>query len=236
MKAVIQAGGKGTRLRPYTLILPKPLVPVGGFPVIEILIRWLKRNGVHESLITLGYLGGLIRAVCRNGEQWSMPIQYIEENQPMGTMGAFTLIDPSMLDSTFLSLNGDVLTDLNLRDMVRFHKSHGGLLTVATVRKPVHVDLGVMELNGTRVTDFHEKPVLHYAVSMGVYCMEPEIIKYIPKHVAFGFDDLMYTLLEKDIPVHSFVHEGWWMDIGRPEDYLRAQELFEEKQEAILGV
>lgn len=235
MKAVIQAGGKGTRLRPYTLVLPKPLVPVGGLPVIEILLRWLRRNGVEQGYVTLGYLGGLIRAVCRDGLQWDMPLEYVEEHQPMGTLGALGLIGPERLDTTFFSLNGDIICDLNLREMAAFHKKHGGPLTVATARKDVHIDLGVMELDGNIVTNFYEKPVKHYSVSMGIYCMEPEILRYIPANIAFGFDDLIYTLMEKKIPIHSFPHEGMWMDIGRPEDYLLAQDVFEENQEKILG-
>lgn len=237
MKAVIQAGGKGTRLRPYTLVLPKPLVPVGGYPVIEILLKWLRRNGVAESCITLGYLGSLIRAVCGDGEKFGMPIRYVQEEEPLNTVGALHLLGKSVLDATFLSLNGDVITDLNLREMLRFHKSHGGLLTVATATKPVPVDLGVLELDGNNIaTGFREKPTLTYAVSMGIYCMEPELLDLIPEKVAFGFDDLMYTMLDKGLPVHAYRHQGMWMDIGRPEDYVKAQEVFEKNQASILGV
>lgn len=236
MKAVIQAGGKGTRLRPYTLVLPKPLVPVGGYPVIEILLKWLRRNGVTESCITLGYLGSLIRAVCGDGEKFNMPICYVQEKEPLNTVGALHLLGKSMLDATFLSLNGDVITDLNVREMIRFHKSHGGLLTVATASKPISVDLGVLELNTNNIaTGFREKPTMTYAVSMGIYCMEPEILDLIPKKVAFGFDDLMYTMLDKGLPVHAYQHQGMWMDIGRPEDYVKAQEVFEQNQSSILG-
>lgn len=237
MKAVIQAGGKGTRLRPYTLVLPKPLVPVGGYPVIEILLKWLRRNGIAEGCITLGYLGSLIRAVCGDGEKFGMPIRYVQEEEPLNTVGALHLLGRSVLNETFLSLNGDVITDLNLREMIRFHKAHGGLLTVATASKPVSVDLGVLELDGNNVTTgFREKPTLTYDVSMGVYCMEPGILDIIPEKVAFGFDDLMHAMLDKGLPVHAYRHQGMWMDIGRPEDYLRAQEVFEQNQAAILGV
>lgn len=236
MKAVIQAGGKGTRLRPYTLVLPKPLVPVGSFPVIEILLRWLRRNGVDEGIITLGYLGDLIRAVCRNGSQWGIPLSYVEEQQPLSTMGALQLIGNKILSSTFLSLNGDIISDLDLRKFVRFHKSHGGILTVASILKPQQTNLGILKLDGDIVTDFREKPVINHSVSMGIYCMEPDVLEYIPKGVAFGFDDLMYSLLDQNIPVHAYNHDGMWMDIGRPEDYVAAQKIFEENQTAILGI
>lgn len=236
MKAVIQAGGKGTRLRPYTLVLPKPLVPISGYPVIEILIRWLRRNGVDEGIITLGYLGDLIRAVCRDGEQWGLNLNYVEESEPLGTMGALTLIGRERLDSTFISLNGDIITDLDLRKMLRFHKEHGGMLTVATVVKPLPTNLGIMDLDGNRIIDFKEKPILKHIVSMGIYCMEPDVLDFIPRGVAFGFDDLMHSLLDQDIPVYSFKHEGLWMDIGRPEDYTAAQDTFNENQITILGI
>lgn len=236
MKAVIQAGGKGTRLRPYTLVLPKPLVPIGGYPVIEILLRWLRRNGIDEGIITLGYLGELIRAVCRDGSQWGLTLDYVEEREPLSTMGALNLIGKDKLDSTFISLNGDIISDLDLRKMIRFHKNHGGILTVATAIKPIPTNLGIMQLDGHRVVDFKEKPVLRNPVSMGIYCMEPAVLDFIPKGVAFGFDDLMYSLLDQKIPVYAFQHEGLWMDIGRPEDYMAAQSTFEENQTTILGV
>lgn len=235
MKAIIQAGGKGTRLRPYTLVLPKPLVPVGGMPIIEILLRWLRRGGINEGIITLGYLGDLIKAICQDGTQWDLPLSFIEEKTPLGTVGALKLLPPDTLTSTFLSLNGDILTDLNIREMVRFHKTHGGLITVGCACKPVHVDLGVLETNGNRVTNFKEKPTLNYWVSMGVYCMEPEILDLIPKGIPFGFDDLMYAMLDQELAIHVYRHSGLWMDIGRPEDYLSAQELFEKNQTSILG-
>lgn len=237
MKAIVQAGGKGTRLRPYTLVLPKPLVPVGGYPVIEILLKWLRRNGIDEGYITLGYLGNLIRAVCDDGQKFGMPIRYVQEETPLNTVGALKLIGSDVLTETFLSLNGDVITDLNLREMIRFHKKHGGLLTVATATKPISVDLGVLELDGSdTVTGFREKPTLTYAVSMGIYCMEPAILDLIPDKVAFGFDDLMHTMLDKNLPVHAYRHNGMWMDIGRPEDYIQAQEIFEKNESSILGV
>lgn len=236
MKAVIQAGGMGTRLRPYTLVLPKPLVPVGAFPVIEILLRWLRRSGVDEGIITLGYLGDLIRAVCRDGSQWGIPLHYVEEKEPLSTMGALQLIGREKLNATFLSLNGDIISDLDLRKLARFHKAHGGILTVATASKSLATDLGVMELSGDRIVDFREKPVMNYSVSMGIYCMEPEILDYIPAKVAFGFDDLMYSLLDKGVAIHAYRHDGMWMDIGRQADYKAAQQVFEENQSAILGV
>jgi len=235
MKAVIQAGGRGTRLRPYTLILPKPLMPVGSQPVIELLLKWLRRNGVSEVFLTTGYLGHLLKALCGDGAQWDMHIEYSEEPEPLGTVGALNLVRHG-LDETFLVLNGDLLTDLDLRAFVEFHRGHGGALTVGATEKPVQVDLGVMETEGDRVRGFREKPTFAYQVSMGIYCMEPEILDLIPKGVPFGFDDLMYRMLDQQQAVRVFRHNGLWVDVGRPEDFQKAQELFANESLAMLGV
>ena len=235
MKAVIQAGGKGTRLRPYTLILPKPLMPVGDKPVIELLLKWLRRNGTRDAFITTGYLGHLIKALCSDGRQWGLNIKYSEEPEPMGTVGALTLLREH-LDQTFLMLNGDLITDMDLNAFKAFHKSHNGMLTIGVTKKRVKVDLGTLSISGDTVTSFVEKPTLCYDVSMGIYCMEPDIIDLIPQGVPFGFDDLMHSLLGRNIPVHVFKHEGLWMDIGRPEDFKKAQEYFKEHEEFLLGI
>jgi len=235
MKAVIQAGGQGTRLRPYTLVLPKPLMPVGGIPVIEILLKWLRRNGTKEAYITTGYLGHLIRALCGNGSQWALDLTYSQEPEPLGTVGALTLLR-EQLDQTFVMLNGDLLTDMNLNKFQAFHKEHDGMLTIAVAKKKVKIDLGTLELDQGKVTTFTEKPVLVYDVSMGIYCMEPEIIELIPEGVPFGFDDLMHSLLGRELPVYAYEHDGMWMDIGRPEDFQKAQDYFQETESPMLGI
>lgn len=224
MKAVIQSGGKGTRLRPYTMILPKPLMPVGSRPVLELLLRWLRRNGTREAYITTGYLGHLIRSVCGDGRRWDLRITYTEELEPLGTIGALSLLRKE-LDSTFLVVNGDVLTDLNLNAFVASHRQRGSALTIATARRTVCMNFGVIEDRGGRVVEFREKPTLTHAVSMGVYCMEPEVLDYIPAGVPFGFDDLIFGMLGRDAPIHTFLHSGFWLDIGRVEDFQKAQEL-----------
>ncbi len=234
MQAVIQAGGRGTRLRPYSLVLPKPLMPVGDLPVIEMLLKWLRRNGIRKVYITIGYLGHLIRALCGDGSQWDIEIIYSEESEPLGTVGPLHLIRRH-LDETFLMLNGDLITDLDLREFIAFHRSHDGMISVAVTDKNIRIDLGTIESNGQRITGFHEKPTYKFQVSMGIYCMEPEIMELVPKGVPFGFDDLMHTMLEQDLPIHIHKHNGCWMDIGRPEDFQRAQEVFQENKSAILG-
>ena len=234
MKAVIQAGGKGTRLRPYTLVLPKPMMPIGDTPVIEMTLKWLRRNGVLDAYITTGYLGHLLKVFCGDGSQWSLNIEYSDEKEPLGTVGALNLLSDK-LDSTFLVLNGDLVTDLDLYAFQGFHRSHGGMLTIGVTTKKVKVDLGVLEAEGSLVTGFREKPSINYTVSMGIYCMEPEILELIPKGVPFGFDDLMHVMLGKGLPVRVFRHEGMWMDIGRPEDFHKAQEVVSENEALIFG-
>lgn len=224
MQAVIQAGGKGTRLRPYTTVLPKPLMPVGATPVIELLLKWLRRNDVTEAFVTTGYLGHLIRSVCGDGRQWGMQIHYTAELEPLGTVGSLDLLR-DRLRGPFFVLNGDVLTDLNLGAFLESHRGHGGPLTIGTTQRTTHIDFGVIEAVAGRVVRFREKPNLKQIVSMGVYCMEPCVIDHIPNGVAFGFDDLMACLLAKNVPVHVFLHQGQWLDIGRIEDFQRAQEL-----------
>lgn len=224
MQAVIQAGGKGTRLRPYTTVLPKPLMPVGAKPVLELLLKWLRRNDVTEAFVTTGYLGHLIRSVCGDGRQWGLRIHYTEETEPLGTVGALGLIR-DRLQSTFLVLNGDVLTDLNIGAFVGTHRAHRGPLTIATTQRTTHMDFGVIEAVNGRVSRFREKPSLQQMVSMGVYCMEPDVLEDIPDGVPFGFDDLMFCLMGRNVPVHVFLHQGQWLDIGRVEDFQRAQEL-----------
>ena len=223
MKAVIQAGGLGTRLKPYTMVLPKPLMPIGNQPVLELLLKWLRRNGTRDAYITTGYLGHLIGAVCGDGSQWDMRLKYTRETSPLGTVGALNLLRDD-LDGTFLMLNGDVLTDLDINAFGAFHRRHGGPLTIATARRKIRIDFGIIEEHDGHVIGFREKPSLYHTVSMGIYCMQPEIIDFIPRGVAFGFDDLIFCLLGKGVDVHCYEHEGLWLDIGRVEDFQEAQE------------
>ena len=223
MKAVIQCGGLGTRLRPYTLILPKPLMPIGSRPVIELLLKWLRRNGIRDVYITSGYLGHLIRSFCGNGDQWNVKIRYTQELEPLGTIGPLSLIRDELTEP-FLVLNGDVLTDLNIGRFVATHRSHGNCLTIATAHRTTKMDYGVIEETANIVKSFLEKPVLPHLVSMGIYCMDPAVLELIPSGVPFGFDDLMRQVLENGTDVSVYKHDGLWLDIGRMEDFQRAQD------------
>jgi NDP-sugar pyrophosphorylase family protein len=229
MKAVIQCGGRGMRLRPHTSILPKPLMPIGARPVLELVLKWLRRNGIKDVFVTTGYLGHLIRSVCGDGSQWNMLISYTQEMEPLGTIGPLSLLR-EQLNEPFLVLNGDVLTDLNLNQFVSFHRRRRAALTIATASRPTKMDFGVIDEIDGRVTGFREKPELSHLVSMGIYCMEPSILERIPSGVPFGFDDLMLQMLEEDAVVNIFKHNGVWLDIGRVEDFLKAQDVAWDEQ------
>jgi len=229
MKAVIQAGGRGVRLRPYTSVLPKPLMPIGARPVVELLLKWLRRNGIKDVYITTGYLGHLIRSFCGDGTQWGININYVHELEPLGTVGALKVMQEK-LESTFLVLNGDILTDLSLKAFTTYHRKNGGILTIAATIRTIDMEYGVVDDADGRITQFREKPKLPFCVSMGAYCMEPEVLQHIPSGMPFGFDDLVFCMMESVIPLHIFKHTGYWFDIGRIEDFQKAQEINWDEQ------
>ena len=225
MKAVVLAGGKGTRLLPYTHILPKPLMPIGDMPILEVLLKQMKRAGVMDVTLTVGHLANLLRTFFMDGQQWGMSISYSYEEKPLGTAGPLSLIQG--LDSTFLVTNGDVLTTLDLRELVAYHKSHGGIATIAVHQRKVKIDLGVVQSNGdNRISGYLEKPVYDYTVSMGVYVFEPEVLKFIPFNVYLDFPELVLNMIAAGEKVVGYPFDGYWMDLGRPDDYAQASEDF----------
>jgi NDP-sugar pyrophosphorylase family protein len=232
-RAVIQAGGKGTRLYPYTTVLPKPLMPIGDQPILEIVIRQLVHHGFKDVTITIGHLGHLIMAVLGDGSQWGARIQYTREDEPRGTIGALSQIKG--VKEPLLVMNGDLLTDLNYHEFFETHRACGANLTVGVYYKEVAVSLGVLEVDDDhRAVGFREKPVLSFPCSMGVYALSPDLLSRIPATGVFGFDDLMALRLAKDVAVRAFPFDGLWLDIGRPEDYASASQLFEEHRSRLL--
>lgn len=222
MKAVILAGGIGSRLAPYTTVLPKPLMPLGEMPIIEVLIRGLKKYGISEITLSVGYLSSLLMAYLGNGEKLNIPIEYSHESEPLGTAGPLALVEG--LNSTFLAMNGDLLTDLDFRKIIAFHREKKADVTVGIYKREVKIDFGVIKTDARgHIADYIEKPDFHYQVSMGVYVLEPGVLKYIPKNTRFDFPDLIKSLLSHNKRVCAYVHTGYWLDIGRPDDYLRAQ-------------
>ncbi len=233
MKAVVLAGGKGARLAPYTRILPKPLMPIGDMPILEVMLRQMKQAGVGEVVLTVGHLANLLRTFFLDGEQWGLCISYSYEEQPLGTAGPLSLIPG--LDETFLVTNGDVLTTLDLKDLLRFHKEQGGIATIAVHKRQVKIDLGVVQWNGDySIKGYIEKPIYDYTVSMGIYVFEPRVMQYIPHNQYLDFPDLVLKMIAAGERVCGYVFEGYWMDLGRPDDYAQAAEDFVTMREQFL--
>ena len=233
MQAIILAGGKGRRLLPYTTVLPKPLMPIGDYPIIEVILRQLKNCGFSRISICTGYLHELIHAYLDSNKTLGLDIEYSHEETPLGTIGPLRLIKNP--DDTFLVMNGDILTDLDYRKLVNEHNKSGAIATVATYQRDVNSDFGVLERNSeNRIIAFREKPTFHFDVSMGIYVFSKRVLDYVPAKTPFGFDQLMYTLIEKNEVVNSFPHAGYWLDIGRPDDYARSIEEFEQLKDRFL--
>jgi mannose-1-phosphate guanylyltransferase len=224
--AVLLAGGKGTRLRPYTTSIPKPLVPIGDeCAILEIVLRQLARDGFRRVTIAIGHLGELIRAYVGSGEQWGLEVDYAAEERPLSTMGpVVALLD--RLPEQFLVMNGDILTDLSFSALQAAHAAGDAPLTIATYHRQVDVDFGVLNVEAGRVVGFAEKPKLDYDVSMGVYAVSRSALAGYPKGEPLGFDRLVIDLLAAGRNPAAYAFDGYWLDIGRPEDYDRANAEF----------
>jgi NDP-sugar pyrophosphorylase family protein len=226
MKAIILAGGKGTRLAPYTKILPKPLMPIGDMPILEVLLRQMKCADINEAVITVGHLAGLLRAFFQDGSKLGLKIRYSLEDKPLGTSGPLSLV--SGLDSTFLVANGDVLTTLNLKELIKFHTLKKATATIAVHCRKVDIDFGVVECDEeNRMTGYLEKPSIEYMVSMGIYVFEPKVLEYIPRGEYLDLPDLVRKMIAAGEKVVSYPYKGYWQDLGRPDDYERATRDFD---------
>lgn len=220
-RAVILAGGKGTRLKPYTISLPKPLVPVGDMPILEIIIRKLTKQGFNHITITVNHMADIIRAFCGDGSKWGTHIDYSLEDKPLSTMGPLKLIKD--LPDNFLVMNGDILTDLDFKTFYDEHVAEQNIFTVSAYSRNQKVDYGVLEIdNNNKLVNFVEKPITQYKVSMGVYMANKKILDFIPENQLYGFDHLMLDLIKSREPATIKVHSGYWLDIGRPDDYEKA--------------
>jgi NDP-sugar pyrophosphorylase family protein len=226
---VILAGGEGTRLRPYTVVLPKPLMPIGDRPVLDIVIRQLKAHGFERITMATGYLGELIEAFLRDGAQYGVPIDYHLEREPLGTVGALALID-GLAEQDVLVMNGDVLTDIDYRALLDHHCELGAAATIATKIRHVQITLGVLRIEDegdpTRVTGYDEKPTIDFTASMGVYCFAPRALEYIERGERLDFPDLILRLVAAGETVRVWPSDDYWLDIGRHDDYEQAQEEF----------
>lgn len=226
MRAVILAGGLGMRLRPYTMVLPKPLVPVGDRPILEHIIRRLAECGVTSIDMCLGHLGELIQVYFSQQDKLpeELELRWHWEDEPLGTAGALGTVPG--LDDTFLAMNGDVLTTLDYRELIAYHRRQGAVLTIATQSKRVDIDLGVIENHDGLITGYREKPSLDYQVSMGIYVYEPGVLDYLPAGPC-QFPDLVLKLLAAGERVAAFSSTAEWYDIGTLQEYERAMQALE---------
>lgn|SRR5512145_1712716 len=232
MRAVILAGGKGTRLAPYTTAFPKPLVPVGDMPIVEIVVRQLVAAGVTRITLAVGHLAELIRAYF-SAHELAEVLEYAYESTPLGTVGPLAHIGG--LEAPFLVMNGDVLTTLDYQAFMAYHHQHEAWLTIASYERHVDVDFGILKLGaGPAVVDYLEKPKHSYRVSMGIYMFDPRVRQYIPSGRRLDFPDLVKALLAAGRPVVAYPFDGFWLDIGRPDDYAHANESFEQMRDVLV--
>jgi len=227
MRAVILAGGKGTRLKPYTTLIPKPLVPLGGrFSILEIIIMQLSRVGYTHITLAVNHLSNLIMAYFGDGSRWNVKLDYSLEEEPLSTIGPLTLI--SDLPTDFLVMNGDILCDLDYRSFFECHVAKNAAVSVSTYHREVKIDFGVLKFDDQfKLKEFEEKPVYSFDVSMGVYCINRKIIENLPKGKSYGFDNLMIDGVNGSVEINIQPFAGYWLDIGRPEDYQYADDNFD---------
>ena len=232
-RAVVLAGGRGTRLAPYTTVLPKPLMPVGDMPILEILVRQLRVAGIRRITLAVGHLAALLEAYFGDGARFGVSLDYSYEDEPAGTAGPLALVGG--LDQTFLVMNGDLLTTIDFEDLLRTHRARGSAVTVGLFEKQVQLGLGIVESDGDgRVTNYVEKPTLTYEVSVGIYAMEPAVLEHIEPGERLDLPDLVLRLIAAGAEVHAYRFSGTWFDIGRPDDYAAASEHFERQRDELL--
>jgi len=233
MQAVILAGGKGTRLKPYTMVLPKPLMPIGEMPVLEVVVRQLGKYGFKKIVMSVGYLAELLETYFGDGSKWNVEISYSKEPEPLGTAGSVGLI--KNVEDNFIVMNGDILTTLNYSDLLKYHVEENSIITIAVCDKDVRIDLGILRMNGkNEICDYVEKPTFKYQVSTGVYAYNKKALKYIKGKGYLDFPDLIKILIKNKEKVKAFHFNGYWLDIGRREDYEKAVEEFEELKNVFL--
>ena len=222
-RAVILAGGRGTRLRPYTVSLPKPLMPIDDLPILEIIVRQLASHGFDHVTLAVNHQAELLKAYFQDGSRWNLRIDYSLETEPLGTMGPLRLIGD--LPEDFLVMNGDILTNLDYASFLERHLTEARLFTIAAAAREQKIDYGVLHMGGDQnLRGFDEKPCIPYLVSMGIYCVNRRVLDFIPADKPFGFDQLVLDLLANSQPIRVEPHAGYWLDIGRPDDYQKAVE------------
>lgn len=235
MRAIILAGGKGTRLRPYTTLIPKPLVPLGGkYSILEIIIMQLARSGFTHITLAVNHLSQLIMAYFGDGARFGVKLDYSLEEGELSTIGPLTLIDD--LPENFLVMNGDILCDLNYQKFFNEHVDENSRISVSAYRRQVKIDFGVLKYDDLgRLYEFQEKPAYDFDVSMGIYCINRSVVEALPRGKKYGFDNLMIDGIANKQTISIRPFAGYWLDIGRPDDYEYADENFTELS-AKLGI
>jgi NDP-mannose synthase len=223
---VVLAGGRGTRLAPYTTVFPKPLMPIGDRPVLEILLRRLAAAELRTVHLAVGYLAELIEAYFGDGSRFGVELRYWREHEPLGTAGPLASID--LQSETALVMNGDLVTALDFRQFLDAHAASGAAATIAVHQRDVPIEYGVVKRDGSTVAGFEEKPTLSYEISMGVYAFERAAVDLVPEMTRFDFPDLVQQMLDRGMTINAHLSSAFWLDIGLPEDYELANAKFEE--------
>lgn len=237
---VILAGGKGTRLAPFTSVLPKPLMPLGDGPILDVLLQQLRVQGWDEVTLAVGHMADLIRAYCGDGSRYDMGVSYIQETTPLGTVGPLAFLPEEVRRRRLIVMNGDLLTTLRFRDLVAAHEESGAVLSIAVMRRPIKVEFGVLDLGDSfgaarEITSYREKPEIESTVSMGVYVFEPEALDYVTPGEPLDIPALIGRLLADGRRVAGYPFDGYWLDIGRHSDYQQAIDDFERIREQLLA-
>ena len=231
-RAIILAGGKGSRLRPYTVVLPKPLMPIGDYPILELVVRQLIKNNFNHITMCVNHQADLIKTFFGDGDRWGIKIDYSNEYEPLGTMGPLKQI--SDLPNNFLVMNGDILTNLNFESFHNDHVRENEIYTISSYKRSQKVDYGVLGCSKDNYLEsFEEKPTNDFKVSMGIYMLNKKVLDFIPSGF-YGFDSLMYKLIKSKNKVKVKEFNGYWLDIGRPDDYIKAIEDFESMKNMFL--
>jgi len=232
-QAVILAGGKGTRLEPYTACVPKPLMPIGDQPILEIVVKQLSSYGFKRIIMAVGHLSGLIQAYFGDGRRFGVDIEYSLEDKPLGTVGPLGLV--KKLDRNFLILNGDLITDINYKNLFNQHLTGGNLCTIGVYKKRQKIDLGIIEFDrSNKITDYIEKPTVEHPISMGVYVFSKEILRFIPCKKKSDFPGLVKELIRQKQKIGAYIHKGYWCDIGNHDDYRRVNQELKDIRKKLL--
>lgn len=229
MQALLLVGGRGTRLKPYTTVIPKPLLPIGSKPILEILLSQLKKAGITEIILAVGYLPHLFTAFFGDGKDFGLNIKYSYEDEPLGTAGAIANCIDEMADN-FLVLNGDLLTTLDFQRLINFHLQNKAGGTIATYKREVKIDFGVTDFDSSgKLLSYNEKPSFFYNFGMGINVLNKHAISPLLKEgIYLDMPDLMLQIMNSGREVFCYQEECFWLDMGRPDDYEEAIRIFEQ--------